>query len=302
MTLQQLKYVVTVANEGTMSEAAKKLYISQPSLSGTIKELEKELDMQLFVRSNRGIDVTSYGEEFLGYARQLLQQYRLLEDRFINAEEHKVKFSVAMQHYTFAVQAFVNTAKQFDMGKYEFALHETTTKDVINRVSRLNSQVGVLYVNEFNGKVMEKLFREEDVEFVPLFECPIYVYLSADHPLAKNDVITFEELSSYPCLAFDQGENNSFYFSEEVLSAYDYKQKIHVNDRATMLNMMVGFHGYTLCSGIICEDLNGSSYTAIPFDCKDKMTIGYIKKKNMSLDRLGITYVEELKKYALRQL
>lgn len=297
MTLQQLKYVVAVADCGTMSEAAKTLFISQPSLSGTIKELEKELDIQLFLRSNRGISVTVEGEEFLGYARQMLQQYHLIEDRFLNVNEHRVKFSVAMQHYTFAVQAFVNTANQFDMGKYEFACHETTTREVIRRVSHLNSQVGVLYVNEFNRRIMEKLFREEEVEFVPLFDCPIYVYLAANHPLAKNDVITFEELAPYPCLAFDQGENNSFYFAEEVLSTFDYRQQIRVNDRATMLNMMIGFHGYTLCSGIICTDLNGSSYTAIPFASEEKMTIGYIKKKNLTLDKLGQTYVEELKKY-----
>ena len=297
MTLQQLKYVVAVADCGTMSEAAKTLFISQPSLSGTIKELEKELDIQLFLRSNRGISVTVEGEEFLGYARQMLQQYHLIEDRFLNVNEHRVKFSVAMQHYTFAVQAFVNTANQFDMGKYEFACHETTTREVIRRVSHLNSQVGVLYVNEFNRRIMEKLFREEEVEFVPLFDCPIYVYLAANHPLAKNDVITFEELAPYPCLAFDQGDHNSFYFAEEVLSTWNYRQLIHACDRATLLNLMKGLNGYTLCCGIICEELNGSDYCSVPLKSNEKMTIGYIARRDAVISSIGKEYIAELSKY-----
>ena len=294
MTLQQMKYAVTIADCGSINEAAKRLFISQPSLSGTIRELENELDMTLFMRSNRGITITADGEEFLGYARQILEQYELIENTFIAPEKRKKKFSVSMQHYTFAVEAFIRVAGKHEGEPYAFAVHETRTAQVIENVRNLKSEVGVLYINEFNEKVLTKIFRDAELEFIPLFECPISVYLWKNHPLADRDKIRFEELSPYPCLSFEQGENNSFHFAEEVLATRDYDRIIKADDRATMLNLMVGLNAYTLCSGIICEDLNGEYYRAVPLDADDVMTIGYIKKKRMPLSALAEEYITEL--------
>ena len=296
MTLQQLKYALTIADCGSMNEAAKQLFISQPSLSETMKELETEIGLDIFLRSNRGIVITPEGEEFLGYARQVTEQFGLLQSKYID-KKVKEKFSVSTQHYTFAVKAFVETVKQIGMEQYEFAVHETTTISVIENVKNFKSEIGVLYENDFNDKVLNKMFKENGLEFVELFSCDTFVYLWSGHPLAKQDVITMEELDEYPCLSFDQGKNNSLYLAEEMKSTYEYRRLIKANDRATLLNLMIGLNAYTLCSGIICEDLNGNDYKAVPLKETEKMRIGYIKRKGAKVSHIGELYIEELKKY-----
>ena len=296
MTLQQLKYALTIADCGSMNEAAKQLFISQPSLSETMKELETEIGLDFFLRSNRGIVITPEGEEFLGYARQVTEQFGLLQSKYID-KKVKEKFSVSTQHYTFAVKAFVETVKQIGMEQYEFAVHETTTISVIENVKNFKSEIGVLYENDFNEKVLNKMFKENGLEFVELFSCDTFVYLWSGHPLAKQDVITMEELDEYPCLSFDQGKNNSLYLAEEMKSTYEYRRLIKANDRATLLNLMIGLNAYTLCSGIICEDLNGDDYKAVPLRETEKMRIGYIKRKGAKVSHIGELYIEELKKY-----
>ena len=296
MTLQQLKYALTIADCGSMNEAAKQLFISQPSLSETMKELETEIGLDIFLRSNRGIVITPEGEEFLGYARQVTEQFGLLQSKYID-KKVKEKFSVSTQHYTFAVKAFVETVKQIGMEQYEFAVHETTTISVIENVKNFKSEIGVLYENDFNEKVLNKMFKENGLEFVELFSCDTFVYLWSGHPLAKQDVITMEELDEYPCLSFDQGKNNSLYLAEEMKSTYEYRRLIKANDRATLLNLMIGLNAYTLCSGIICEDLNGNDYKAVPLKETEKMRIGYIKRKGAKDSHIGELYIEELKKY-----
>ena len=296
MTLQQLKYALTIADCGSMNEAAKQLFISQPSLSETMKELETEIGLDIFLRSNRGIVITPEGEEFLGYARQVTEQFGLLQSKYID-KKVKEKFSVSTQHYTFAVKAFVETVKQIGMEQYEFAVHETTTISVIENVKNFKSEIGVLYENDFNEKVLNKMFKENGLEFVELFSCDKFVYLWSGHPLAKQDVITMEELDEYPCLSFDQGRNNSLYLAEEMKSTYEYRRLIKANDRATLLNLMIGLNAYTLCSGIICEDLNGNDYKAVPLKETEKMRIGYIKRKGAKVSHIGELYIEELKKY-----
>ena len=297
MTLAQLRYAITVAGASSMNEAARKLFISQPSLSAAIKELEEEVGVELFKRTNRGISVTLEGEEFIGYARQVVEQYNLIESKYILKENTKKKFGVSMQHYTFAVKAFVEMVKQFGMDEYEFEIHETKTYDVIEDVKNCKSEIGILYLNDFNKKVLTKLFHESAVEFHELLKCHIYVYLWKGHPLASKEEITLEELEEYPCLSFDQGHNNSFYFAEEVLSTYNYKRLIKANDRATFLNLMIGLNGYTLCSGIMCEELNGSDYCAIKLKSDEIMTIGYIARKGVQVSPLGKKYLEEISKY-----
>ena len=296
MTLQQLKYALTIADCGSMNEAAKQLFISQPSLSETMKELETEIGLDIFLRSNRGIVITPEGEEFLGYARQVTEQFGLLQSKYID-KKVKEKFSVSTQHYTFAVKAFVETVKQIGMEQYEFAVHETTTISVIENVKNFKSEIGVLHENDFNEKVLNKMFKENGLEFVELFSCDTFVYLWSGHPLAKQDVITMEELDEYPCLSFDQGKNNSLYLAEEMKSTYEYRRLIKANDRATLLNLMIGLNAYTLCSGIICEDLNGNDYKAVPLKETEKMRIGYIKRKGAKVSHIGELYIEELKKY-----
>ena len=297
MTLTQLRYVIEIANSSSMKEAAKNLFVSQPSLSGSIRELENEIGITIFIRSNRGVQLTPEGTDFLGYARQVVEQYELMETKYIKKENIKKKFSVSTQHYTFAVNAFVELMKQYEIDEYDFSIFETKTGEVIDNVDKYRSEIGVLYLNDFNREVLTKLFTTKGLSFHALFDCRVYVYLWKEHPLAKNEKITLEERMDYPCLAFDQGESNSFYFAEELYSTFDYKQIIHANDRATLLNLFVAMNGFTLCSGIICEDLNGDNYCAIPLDSDEIMTIGYIKKKGIPLSTMGKIYVEEISKY-----
>lgn len=297
MTLQQLKYVLIVASTGSMNEAAKKLFIAQPSLSTAIKELEKEMDISIFQRTNKGVALTAEGEEFVGHASQILGQVDLLEEKYVHSKNVKKKFGVSTQHYSFAVKAFVEMVKGFDINEYEFAIRETRTADVINDVKFGKSEIGILYINDFNEKIMKKILKDNYLKFFKLFKCKIYVYLFKKHPLANKKIITMEELEEYPCLSFEQGENNSFYFSEELLSTFEYKKIIKACDRATVLNLMVGVNGYTICSGIICEELNGSEYVAIPLDTDTEINIGYIIKSNSIISRIGNKYLEEMKKY-----
>ena len=295
MTLQQLQQVIIIAESKSMNEASKKLFVSQPNLSAVVRELEEEAGITIFIRSNRGIVITPEGEEFIGYAKQVVEQYHLMERRYMNSESKK-KFSVSMQHYSFAVQAFVEMVQSVGMEEYEFAIHETQTNQVIENVRSMKSELGVLFLSEFNEAVLQKLFKEYDLIFEELFDCDTYVYLWRGHPLAGQEVISMKELEEYPCLVFEQGKNNSFYFSEEMKSTYDYKRMIRADDRATMLNLMVGLNGYTLCSGIICEELNGDDYAAIPLLETEKMHIGYIRHKGINVSPIGEIYLNALKK------
>ena len=297
MTLVQLKYAITVAGESSLNEAAKKLFISQPSLSAAIHALEEEIGIELFIRSKTGITLTPSGMEFIGYARQVVEQYELLDAKYISKSDVKKKFSVSMQHYTFAVDTFVKLVEQFGLDEYEFEVNETKTHEILENVKNYRSEIGVLYINDFNQSILTRLFDEYGLEFHELFECSIYVYMSKSNPLAKKKSVSLEDLSEYPCLAFQQGEHNSFYYAEEVLSTYKYKRLIRANDRATMLNLMVGLNGYTLCSGIICEELNGENYCAVKLKSDEKMRIGYLTRKNSEMSELGKRYIEELSKY-----
>ena len=235
----------------------------------------------------------------MGYARQIMEQYGMIKERFVDKGSRKTRFSVSCQHYSFAVEAFIGTCRSFGMDNYEFAIHETKTHEVMMHVRSMESEVGVLYLNDFNRKSITKLLHSNGLEFHTLTKCSPFVYLWKGHPLAKQDKITFEELADYPCLSFEQGDNSTFYLAEEILSTSDYQRTIKANDRATMLNLMIGLNGYTLCSGIICEELNGSDYIAVPFDADsdDAMEIGYITLKNVILSEMAEIYIEEIKNY-----
>lgn len=296
MTLQQLKYVLLIAKHGTLSKAANEAFISQPSLSQSLKELEEEIGVQLFYRSNKGLTVSAAGDEFLAYARQIVEQYQMVEDKYINKNVAKNYFGVSAQHYSFATKAFIETVKKYNDLDYEFAIRETKTHSVMDDVKSLRSEIGILYLSHYNRRVLTRLFNEYKLDFVPLFSCPIYVFVHKDNPIAKLKNVTLEELHDLPCFSFEQGIHNSFFFSEDVLSTNNHKQIIGVNDRATMLNLMEGLQGFTLCAGVLAEELNGSDYTAIPLVCDDLMEIGYIHKKDIPLSDLAKTYIEEVMK------
>lgn len=297
MTLQQLRYVTMVAETGTITEAANRLYISQPSLTNAIHELEKEMNIAIFNRTNKGISLSKEGEDFLGYARQILEQAAILEDKYKENGGGKKQYCVSTQHYSFAVNAFVDLIKEYGQDEYDFSLRETQTYEIIEDVARLRSEIGILFLNDFNEAVMNKILKSYDLEFHQLYVAKPHVFISRKHPLVGKDRITNEELEEYPYLSFEQGEHNSFYFSEEVFAAVERKKNIRVRDRATLFNLLIGLNGYTVCSGVIDKKLNGKDIIAVPLADENDMKIGYITHRKGMLSRLGNTYLEAIKKY-----
>jgi Transcriptional regulator len=297
MTLQQLKYVVTVADKGTISEAAKELFISQPTITNAIKDLEKEMQITIFNRTNKGIIVSNVGNEFLAYARQVLEQANLLEEKFLNVKKQSPRFSVSTQHYSFAVNAFVDVIREFGGNQYDFTLRETQTYEIIEDVSRLKSEIGILYTSSKNEEVINKFIKQNNLEFEELFMAKPHVFISSKHPLANTDKIKLEELEDYPYLSFEQGEYNSFYFSEEILSTLDRNKNIKVSDRATLFNLAVGLNGYTVSTGVISRELNGENIISKPLMVEEYMRVGTIIQKDMPLSRYGNAYMNALKKH-----
>ena len=302
MTLQQLNYVIRISETGSFNKAAEQLFVAQPSLTNAIKELEKELDIVIFNRTGRGVTLTAEGASFLPYARQVYGQYQTLMEAYGKQSARKQQFAVSTQHYSFAVKAFVEMTKTFDVAEYEFAIRETRTLDVIDDVAAARSEIGILYLNDFNRKAILKILSAHQLHFTPLIACKAYVYLWKGHPLAKRASLTLEDLAPYPCLSFEQGDNSNFFLAEELLSTNEYPRLIKCCDRATVLNLMVGLNGYTLCSGIICQELNGEDYIAVPYDAQDYspdtvMELGLITRKNQVLSAVGQRYIAELKRY-----
>lgn len=297
MTLVQLKYVITVATEQSLNNAAKKLFISQPSLSNAIRAVEKEIGMTIFSRSNSGITLTTQGVEFVGYARQVVEQYQLLDSKFVHKQKPKKKFSISMQHYEFAVDAFADMVQEEGMDEYEFSIFETRTYDVLESVKKQQSELGILYLNDFNQKVLNRLFTEYELEFKAMAVSDIFAYVRPQHPLAEYEALTLEDLADYPRLFFDQGERNSFFFSEEVLSNQQYKRLIRANDRGTLLSLIANMDAYTLGTGFLSYSLHKGTYRCIPLRPVQQVTIGYIKRKNVELSQPAKLYLEKLDKY-----
>ncbi|CBT74921.1 LysR-family transcriptional regulator [Glutamicibacter arilaitensis Re117] len=256
LTLQQLRYFVAVASEGSISAAADLIYVAQPSMSSAMKELESRVGRTLLMRSARGVTLTAEGAEFLGYARQVLEQVELLEHRYLGRPSARRLLGVSTQHYSFSVDAFVRMVQASGAEEYQFSLRETRTEQIIEDVRTLRSDIGILYRNDFNRKVIDKLLRESRLVFHPLFLADPHIFISRSNPLATRTQVTLEDLEDLPRLTFDQGANNSFYFAEEVLSTRSSQREIQVSDRATIFNLMIGLGGYTISTGIISDELD----------------------------------------------
>lgn len=297
MRIQQLEYLEKIAQTGSMNEAAKQLFISQPSLSQAMKELEKEYKIQLFYRSKLGITLTDEGREFINYSRTILDQVNLLDGRFKKKARRKHVFSVSAQHYAFVVHAFVELVKEIGGDEYQFTLRETITQNTLDDVQTFKSELGVIYLNDFNKTVLKKLISEKNLEFIPLFNAKPHVFVGRDNPLTEKKSIVLEDLEDYTYLSYEQGDTNSFYFSEEILSTLPRKKHIQISDRATIFNLMVGLNGYTISSGIISSELNDEKIVAIPLEVDDYMTLGYLKHKKIELSEIAQNYIGLLKQH-----
>ena len=294
MTLQQLKYVIEVADKGSITEAAQSLFISQPSLSAAIRDLETETATKLFLRNSRGILITPEGAEFLGYARQVVQQAALIEDKYIARQAVRQRFSVSTQHYSFTSSAFVELVRAQGGEAYEFILREGKTYDTINDVKTLRSEMGVIYMCSFNEAVISKMLREANLVFSELFSARPHIFVGRNNPLAGKESVTLEDLEPLPCLTYEQGDQNAFYFSEEILSTLNHDKSIKVTDKGTIINLMIGTDGYTISSGICPSYLSGEDIISIPLEVDEIIRIGVITHRDYKPTRLGEMYLDIL--------
>ncbi|MER0122290.1 LysR family transcriptional regulator [Streptococcus sp. ZJ93] len=294
MRIQQLHYIIKIAETGSMNEAAKQLFITQPSLSNAVRDLEKEMGIDIFYRNPKGITLTRDGMEFLSYARQVVEQTELLEERYKNPGVKRQLFSVSSQHYAFVVNAFVSLLKETDMEDYELFLRETRTWEIIDDVKNFRSEIGVLFLNSFNRDVLLKLLDDHRLSHTHLFTARPHVFVSKTNPLAKKEVITLEDLADFPYLSYEQGIHNSFYFSEEILSQEHHKKSIVVSDRATLFNLLIGLDGYTIATGILNSNLNGDNIVSIPLDYDDEIELVYIQHEKTILSEMGEKFITYL--------
>ena len=296
MTLQQLKYIIKIVECGSITEAARQLFISQPSLSGALKAVETELGVEIFNRSSKGISLSADGSEFLSYARQIAEQTDLLEQRYLGKKPQKQICSISTQHYAFAVNAFVNVLSALSADEYRVTLRETRTYEIIEDVKNFRSEIGILYMSQFNEKVIANLLRENKLVFSSLFVADAHIFVCAAHPFAGRECVSLAELEEYPCLTYEQGEYNSFYFAEELLSTIPHRKEINVSDRATLFNLLIGLNGYTICSGVLNRNLNGDNIVSVPLKTDERMNVGWIMNAKAQLSQFATAYIDELKR------
>ena len=294
MRIQQLHYIIKIVETGSMNEAAKQLFITQPSLSNAVRDLEREMGIDIFNRNPKGITLTKDGVEFLSYARQVVEQTALLEERYKSKTTHRELFSVSSQHYAFVVNAFVSLLGEADMTQYELFLLETRTWEIIDDVKNFRSEIGVLFLNSYNRDVLTKMFDDNHLTYTSLFKAHPHIFVSKDNPLAKKKLIHLEDLEDFPYLSYDQGIHNSFYFSEEIMSQIPHKKSIVVSDRATLFNLLIGLDGYTIATGILNSKLNGDNIVSIPLDVEDMIDIVYIRHEKANLSKMGEKFIDYL--------
>ena len=297
MTIQQLKYIVSVVENGTITEAAKKLYISQPSLSNAIKDIEQEVGITIFIRSRSGIVVTPEGMEFVGYARQVLHQMELLEDKYISHTPGKIRFAVSSPHYVFSTNAFVDVVQEFGSERFEFILHETTVHQILEDVKNRFSDLGIIYISRENELAIRKTLEDNKLAFYDLFTVKPQVFLRADHPLARKNRVSLVDLQSYPRLNFMQGSDDVAYFSEELYSDVSTDKSIKVSDTGSLVNLLLGTDAYTIASGFFPRYLKGAKVVGVSLDEDEDMHVGYVLSEKQALSELGRAYIEKIKRY-----
>lgn len=296
MTLQQLKYVVEVADRGSITEAAKALYISQPSLSAALHELELETGLDIFKRSSRGVVLTQEGAEFLSHARQVVLQAELLEERYITHSASRLRFSVSSQHYSFASAAFVSLVQSCGDEDYELVLREGKTHEILQDVRMMRSEIGIIYLSDFNETVIRRQLNEGGMVFTELFSARPHIFIGQNNPLAGRSTVTLEDITALPCLTYEQGDQNAFFYSEEILSTMEHARSIKVTDKGTIIDLMTGTNAYTISSGMCPSYLRGDSIVSIPLDVDEIIRIGVISRKDSRLSSLGERYLQELKR------
>lgn len=301
MTIQQIRYCLGVADCGSFNKASEKLYISQPSLTSSVHDLEAELGFEIFKRSSRGITETERGSDFLFDARQLFQNYEALVSKYTGQE--KKTFTVSTLYYAFARKAFVQVVKEFSNMDYDFSFREKRALNVIEDVASASSDLGLLYLSERNRDEILKNLTANSLTFTPLTQCGAFVYLHKNHPLAANKYISLEELKPYHFVTFDTDDVKAF-FPDELINNCGLDQPITVADRATELNLIKNLNGYTFLSGPFedhAREEESDDFLTIPLQSSpdfetEPFTLGYINRKGLKVEMLANHYISAVKK------
>ncbi len=283
MTLQQLNYLIAIAEFGSITEAAEHLYISQPTLSESIRNLEREMGISAFVRTKKGVVLTREGEELLSFARSTVEQADLMKQRFSRNETDKARFAVSTQHYDFSVRAFIQVVNNHDTSGFDYIFRDTETSEIIDDVASGRSELGVLYLASHNRDVLSKILQKKELVFREIATVSPHVLLSTDSPLADKDLIQVDDLLNYPYIVVEQREKNAFFFSEQYLPMLDFCKTVLVNDRATLQALISGMNGFTVSvDGNQEYGKNGIISKPLDYDCSIHVGIIQREKTNLS--------------------
>ncbi len=292
MTIQQCKYILKVAECGSLNEAAKQLFVAQSSLSVCVKSLEQELSIKIFERAGNGVYLTDEGAEFIKYAGQITEQSDFIIKRYTENTLCK-RLYVSTQHYDFVADIFGNLLNETNEDRYRFSLCEMKTYDVIHETETAYCDIGIIAIKHNDRSIMERYINNKGLTFTPLLDAKPHVYLRKEHPIAHQSVITMENLKRYPYMSYEQGEHNHSFFTEEITNTYSDKQ-VEISDRASLMNVLLATDCYTIGTGIMPSLLNEGRIVSIPFDSEDFYTIGYIVRADRNLSDLTKRFIEML--------
>ena len=290
MTIQQCRYVLAIAKCSSFSEAAKQLFIAQSSLSLGIKSLETELNIRIFDRSGYGVHLTDEGAEFIRYAEQICQNSDLVAERY--GKRIQQKLYIATQHYDFIADLFGAFLNETENEGYRFSIREIETYNVIRDVQTAYSDIGIIAIRDSNLEIMKRFLGGRKLLFTPVFSVTPHVFLRKDHPLADCDRLTVEELKEYPYVSYAQGENNSVYFTEELMDASNVDKHIEISDRATLMNVLMVTDAYTVGTGVMPSALNRGDIISIPLDSTALYYIGYILNGERKISEMMQKFID----------
>lgn len=295
MNIQQLRYVVAIANSGTFREAAEKMYVSQPSLSISVRDLEKELGFKIFRRTSSGTFLTRRGMEFYEKAQELVKGFDVFQNQYANPEEEKDEFSIASQHYDFLPPTITAFSQQYPDYK-NFRIFESTTVQILDEVAQGHSEIGIIYLNNQNQKGIMQRIEKLGLEVIELIPFQTHIYLREGHPLAKKKELVMEDLVDLPTVRFTQEKDEYLYYSENFVDTSASSQMFNVTDRATLNGILERTNAYATGSGFLDSDsVNG--ITVIPLNDNLNNRMVYVKREEVDLSQAGTLFVEVMQEY-----
>ena len=295
MNIQQLRYVVAIANSGTFREAAEKMYVSQPSLSISVRDLEKELGFKIFRRTSSGTFLTRRGMEFYEKAQELVKGFDVFQNQYANPEEEKKEFSISSQHYDFLPPLITQFSVLYPENK-DFRIFESTTVQILDEVAQGHSELGIIYLNKQNTTGIMQRVDKLGLEVVDLIPFQTHIYLRKGHPLAKKEFLVMEDLAHLPTVRFTQEKDEYLYYSENFVDTSSSSQLFNVTDRATLNGILERTDAYATGSGFLdSQSVNGITVIPLIDDLNNKMV--YVKREEVDLSPVAEKFVQVMEAY-----